>query len=472
MSQHSSRQLAFWALKAVHQGTYADVALNRVLKHPLADAERRLATELLYGCTRRQRTLDALIDQFAKKPADQQSPDVRTLLHLGLYQLRYLEQIPVSAAVNTTVELAKQNRLTGLSGFINGFLRRYARQADSGDPLELPSDPVSRLGVLHSYPDWIIEVWLSQLSEAETESLCIYLNQPPALDIRINPLKTTRATVQAQLAAAGIVAEPLPYLPQGLRIQDNAGPIPQLPGFQEGHWTVQDASAQLVSHVLNPYPGAVVIDACAAPGGKTTHIAELMQDQGEIWACDRTPSRLRKLEQTVKRLNLQSIHPWIGDSCHFSNTIPVADFLLLDAPCSGLGTLHRHADARWQQSPEKVQALATLQATLLEACAQRVKPSGVLVYATCTLHPHENEAIMQAFLNHQPNWTLAKHSIDLGQTKHISSQTDQISQTRKQAIQTLKYTHIEQQLKQIKIWPHKYAMDGFFMTRIKHVSSN
>jgi 16S rRNA (cytosine967-C5)-methyltransferase len=436
--QHSSRQLAFWALKAVHEGTYADVALNRVLKHPVSDVERRLATELLYGCTRRQRTLDALIDQFATQPAHQQPPDLRTLLHLGLYQLRYLEQIPVSAAVNTTVELAKQNRLSGLSGFVNGLLRRYARQAN--DPLDLPADPIQRLGVQHSYPDWIIEVWLSQLGEAETELLCLYLNHPPALDIRVNTLKTTRTAVQEQLEAAGIAVETIAHLPQALRVQDNAGSVPQIPGFKEGWWTVQDASAQLVSHVLNPQPHSVVIDVCAAPGGKTTHIAELMQGQGEIWACDRTPSRLRKLQQNLTRLDIHNVHQWTGDSRHLPEHIPLADQLLIDAPCSGLGTLHRHADARWQQTPQKVKDLNQLQTELLAASAQRVKPGGTIVYATCTLHPDENESVIAAFLDHHPTWTL-------------EPPTD--------------YTNWQQPSGWLKVWPHQKAMDGFFIAKVK-----
>ena len=440
MSQHSSRQIAFWALKAVHEGTYADVALNRVLRHPLSDVERRLATELLYGCTRRQRTLDALIDQFAKKPAHQQPPDLRTLLHLGLYQLRYLGQIPVSAAVNTTVELAKQNGLSGLSGFMNGLLRGYVRASESDDPLALPTNLIQRLGVQHSYPDWIIEVWLSQISESETELLCQYLNQPPALDLRINPLKTTCAAVQERLEAAGIEVEPLAHLPQALRVQDNAGPIPQMPGFQEGWWTVQDASAQLVSHVLDPQPGAVVVDICAAPGGKATHMAELMQGQGEIWACDRTASRLRKLDQNLKRLAIANVHQWTGDSRHLPAEIPPADALLIDAPCSGLGTLHRHADARWQQNPSKVEDLNKLQTELLEASIKQVKPGGAIVYATCTLHSDENERIVQSFLDRHPGWRLETPTHPLAQSAQNQGW--------------------------IKVWPHRQGMDGFFVAKV------
>jgi len=301
------RQLAFIALRDVHKGAYADVALDRVLqKVNLPDCDRRLVTELIYGSVRRQRTLDTLIDQLAKKKSDQQPQDLRTILHLGFYQLRYQERIPASAAVNTTVQLAKENGFSGLTGFVNGLLRQYIRLAEKikKDPLQLPENPVERLGILHSFPDWMIQVWLEQLGLAETEQLCEWMNQSPTIDLRINPLCTSIEEVEAALQSADILVRRIPHLPQALRLIGSAGSIQKLPGFREGWWTVQDSSAQLVGHLLDPQPGEVVIDACAAPGGKTTHIAELMADKGKIWACDRTPSRLRKLQENSQRLNL------------------------------------------------------------------------------------------------------------------------------------------------------------------------
>ncbi len=440
----NSRQPAFLALKAIQRGAYANVALNRVLKAPLVESDRRLVTELVYGCTRQARSLDALIDQLAKKPAAQQPPDLRTILHLGLYQLRYLQQIPVAAAVNTTVELVKLNQMSGLAGFVNGLLRRYARLQDLGDPLKLPKAPDKRLGILHSYPDWIIDVWLNQLGEAETEQLCIYLNYPPALDLRVNPQRSDLETVQAQLQSVGVLSEPLSPLPQALRVQGNTGPIQELPGFEQGWWTVQDASAQLVSHLLDPQPGSIVIDLCAAPGGKATHLAELMQGQGMVWACDRNASRLRKLKQTLNRLHLNNVKTWTGDSRQGSLPLPLADYVLIDAPCSGLGTLHRHADARWRQTPAKVQELAALQTELLDTGTKVLKPGGILVYATCTLHPRENEAVVHQFLAEHSNWQLcppSPHSI-------AAPFTDPAGW--------------------VKIWPHQKAMDGFFMARFQH----
>lgn len=438
------RTSAFVALQSVHRGAYADAALDRVLRGAdLTATDRRLATELVYGSVRRQRSLDALIDQLGKKKAHQQPPDLRTILHLGLYQLRYLSQIPDAAAVNSTVGLAKENGFLGLSGFVNGLLRQYIRLAEkSAEPLQLPENPVERLGVLHSYPDWIVEMWLEQLGLVETEQLCEWLNQPPAIDLRVNPLRTTVEHVESALQSSGILVRRVAQVPQALRLIGSTGPIQNLPGFSEGWWTVQDSSAQLVGYLLDPQPGDLVIDACAAPGGKTTHIAELIGDKGTVWACDRAASRLRKLKENIERLQLQSIQICVGDSRNLSQFNNQADRVLLDVPCSGLGTLHRHADARWRQTRESVLELSVLQGELLAQTSAWVKPGGVLVYATCTLHPLENEAVIQTFLDRHPNWQIDppidSPAVDLATSEGW-----------------------------VKIWPHRHQMDGFFLVRLR-----
>ncbi|WP_026735523.1 16S rRNA (cytosine(967)-C(5))-methyltransferase [Fischerella sp. PCC 9605] len=450
-SQNTSpRQLAFVALRDVHKGAYADVALDRVLqKVNLADSDRRLLTELVYGCTRRQRTLDFLIDQLSKKKSHQQPKDLRTILHLGLYQLLYQERIPASAAVNTTVQLAKENGFSGLAGFVNGLLRQYLRlgEEDTGtipaSLLRLPENPAERLGILHSFPDWIIQVWIDQFGVAETEKLCIWMNQTPTIDLRVNPLRTDIDAVEAALQNAGVSCQRLPHLPQALRLLTNPGPIQNLPGFREGWWSVQDSSAQLVSHFLDPQPTEVVIDACAAPGGKTTHIAELMRDEGKIWACDRTSSRMRKLQANMQRLNLKSIEICIGDSRDLSQFTNSADRVLLDAPCSGLGTLHRHADARWRQTPESVQELSMLQKELISHTSNFVKNRGVLVYATCTLHPAENEGVIESFLAKNPNWQIEPANLDSAFSTYSTPQG------------------------WLKVLPHQHNMDGFFVVRLR-----
>jgi 16S rRNA (cytosine967-C5)-methyltransferase len=440
-----SRLLALTTLRSIQQGAFADVAVDKTLSQSaLSPLDRRLLTELVYGCVRRQRTLDALIDQLGRKKASQQPADLRLILHLGLYQLRYLSHIPAAAAVNTTVELAKRRGFAGLTGVVNGLLRQYLRLAEAGtDPLQLPDDPVQRLGILHSYPDWIVQVWLEQFGMADTDRLCQWMNQSPVIDLRVNQLRASVETVEAAMAGAGVRVGRVAGVPTALRLQEHVGAINQLPGYAEGWWMAQDSSAQLVALLLEPQPGQVVLDACAAPGGKAIHLAELMQDQGGIWACDRTPSRLKRLQQNCDRLGIHSIQTCVGDSRDLPQFVGQGDRVLLDAPCSGLGTLHRHADARWRQTPASVQELALLQSQLLQHIASWVKPVGSLVYATCTLHPAENEAVIQHFLTHHPNWRIEAPA---------PASPAAVFATPAGWVKTL---------------PHHHNMDGFFMVKLK-----
>ena len=473
------RQIAFLALREVHRrGAFADAALDRAFGNSqLNDLDRRLVTELVYGSVRRMRSIDFIIDKLATKKASQQPPELRTILHLGLYQLEYLNQIPPSAAVNTTVQLAKENGFSGLSSFVNGLLRKYTRltpptppyqggaksvanspqQAEtkttSNSPpyqggaggglnsLKLPENPVQRLGILHSFPDWLVELWLEQIGETETEKLCQWFNQSPTIDLRINPLKSSIAQIETAFKSQNISISRIPHLPQALRLNGTIGAIQNLPGYSEGWWTIQDSSAQLVTHLLGPQPGETIIDACAAPGGKTTHSAELMQDEGTIYACDKTASRLKKLKENADRLQMKSIKIHTGDSRHFPEFVNLADRVLLDAPCSGLGTLHRRADARWRHTPENIQQQSQLQSELLANAATFVKSGGVLVYATCTIHPLENETVIRSFLDSNPHWQIEPPTIDLPVQPSPEGW--------------------------VKVWPHRHHMDGFFMVRLK-----
>ena len=445
VSLPNSRSLAFLALKNIYQQkAYTDMALNRVLKSvdkslEVSQTDRNFACELVYGIVRRQRTLDTLIDLLGKKKAAQQPPDLRIILHLGLYQLRYLDRIPDSAAVNTSVELAKENGISKLGGVVNGLLRSYIRQAESGDPLQLPADPISSLGIKHSFPDWIVQTWLEQLPMEEVDQLLAWFNRSPKIDLRVNLLKASIEQVENALRDAGISVERIPNLPQGLRLE-NPGSVTDLPGYQQGWWMIQDSSAQLVTYLLDPQPGEMIIDACAAPGGKTTHIAELMRDNGQIIASDRAAKRLNKVRENAARLQLNSIKIEVGDSRELERFHNLADRVLLDAPCSGLGTLHKRPDIRWRQTSQAVESLFELQRELIEQTALCVKPKGVLVYATCTLNVLENEKVVQSFLTNNSNWSIDPNNA-IAQNWATSEGW-------------------------IKIYPHQSNMDGFFMVRL------
>ncbi len=417
---------------------FANIALDRILtKSGASESDRHLATELVYGITRYQRTLDALIEQFSRrKSAAQQPPDLRRLLHLGFYQLRYLDRIPPSAAVNTTVDLARHFKMGGLTKVVNGVLRAYLR-TPARELLPSQNDPVVDLARRYSYPEWLLEIWLDELGEEETAALCDWFNRTPTVDLRVNSHLTTVETVRVLFEKSGIATQPISDVPGALRLVEHGGNISQMPGYQEGLWMVQDISAQQVVQLLDPQPGETMVDCCAAPGGKTTHIAELMGDRGVVWGLDKHAGRLRRLHANAKRLQLNCIKTRPVDLTSFDpakladltepdrsadpldpidsnpenaiEALPLAgscDRVLVDAPCSGLGTLHRHADSRWRQEPEKIEELLDIQATILARAASWVKPGGVLVYSTCTLYEPENQQQVDDFLALHPNWQL------------------------------------------------------------------
>ncbi len=393
-------------LLAVASGAYADLALERELRRlPLASQDRGLATELAYGAIRQRRLLDAWLDQLGKVPAVQQPPPLRWLLHLGLYQLLFSQRVPASAAVSTAVELAKRDGLARLAPVVNGLLRAFLRRSA---PLPLPADPAAAFALRHSLPDWLaadLQVWLS---EEQAEAFALAANQAPPLDLRVNVLRSSRAAVLAAFEAAGVPAEPLADLPAGLTLCARSSDLRALPGYAEGHWCVQDRAAQTIVPLLEAQPGERILDACAAPGGKSTHIAELIGDVGTVVAVDRSSGRLQRVRDNAERLGLRTIQPVQGDAAALAADLGEAPFdrVLLDAPCSGLGTLARHADARWRLTPEAIDTLVELQQSLLAGVATLLRPGGRLVYATCTVHPRENQQQISAFLEAHPGWQL------------------------------------------------------------------
>ncbi len=448
----NARQGAFLALDFVYrQKAYTDIAIDRVLSsYKFNSQDRSLVCQIVYGVVRQKRSLDALITLLAKKKAAQQPLKLRIILHIGLYQLRYLDQIPDSAAVNTSVELAKNNQLTKLAGVVNGILRNYIRISQTKDPLlnQNFASPTEELGTIYSFPDWIVKTWLQQLSVSETTELLTWFNQPAKIDLRVNILKTSVEEVKEAFSKQGINVSPIPHLPQALRINDSVGDITLLPGYQEGWWMVQDGSAQLVSHFLDPQPGETIIDACAAPGGKTTHIAELIGDRGTIYACDRSQKRLKKVQNNANRLEITSIKTIAEDSRNLAqfigkNNLPSFDKALLDVPCSGLGTLHKRPDIRWRQTSEQIQELSQLQGELLQQVAQWIGHRGILVYATCTINPLENEQVIKSFLQSHEEWSIKPPS------------------------EASPFSNFQTPEGWIKVYPHRHNMDGFFMARLQ-----
>jgi 16S rRNA (cytosine967-C5)-methyltransferase len=451
MTNKNSRQIALEALRLIQRRkAYADVALDCTLSrsrqddHILPESDRRLITELVYGCTRRQKTLEAVLQNFSQKPISKLPPDLLIILQIGIYQLCFLDRIKPSAIVHTTVELVKHNNLAGLSGFANGVMRSILRAKDKGDILANITDPAS----LYSYPEWLIELWEKEFGQEAIADICNWFNQTPHLDLRVNLLQATRDQVLTAFAEAEIEAAPIPHLPEGIRVGQGAGDVSKLPKFKEGWWSVQDASAQLVTYLLDPQPNDIIIDACAAPGGKTTHISDRLKNTGRVYALDRLASRLKKVDQNTARLGITNVTTIEVDAREFDAEKVLeakCDRVLLDVPCSGLGTLHRHADARWRQTPDEPYKLAKTQAEILDHATTWVKPEGVIVYSTCTLHPAENEEVITQFLANHPDWQIVPPNADNPAAHFVSDRG------------------------WVKVLPHEHDMDGFFMVKLQKI---
>ncbi|HET6573986.1 MAG TPA: transcription antitermination factor NusB [Fimbriiglobus sp.] len=396
----------------------------------LSPQDRRFVTQLVFGVIRRKATLDALLKPFVTRPFHTVEPAVVDVLRLGAFQLALLTHVPKHAAVFETVNLARHVGSRMARGFVNGVLRRVAEvvtdefvdgAAQNAIPFDAASPPVATgglaptpryrkltrdllpdpaadppgyLAAAFSWPRWLADRWLARYGRDECFRLGSWFNAPPSLWLRVNKLKLDRESYRLILAAKGIDSEPGEH-PQSLHLLDGAS-IRELPGYAEGEFTVQDLSSMAVASAVNPQPGWRVLDLCAAPGGKTTHLAELMQNRGRIVACDIDPKRLDTVTAICQRLGVSIVEPYLLDK---EDTNPPAGpfhAALVDVPCSNTGVLGRRPEVRWRLRPDEFEDLIRLQTRLLFTAIDRVRPNGVIVYSTCSIEPDENEGVVKA----------------------------------------------------------------------------
>jgi 16S rRNA (cytosine967-C5)-methyltransferase len=361
--------------------------------------------ELTYGVLRHRATLDWRLQPLLKKSLPRLPILIQMILRLGAYQVLYLDRIPAAAAVNESVLLSKSVRKTlrrDWSGFVNAVLRTLLRHPLLPWP-SMETEPARALSVRHSIPEWLGQRWIDRWGIARADAACENASAIPPLTLRINPLRTTREAFLAILDAAGLSARATIVSPLGIAVESGIA-IPSLPGFEEGLFYVEDEAAQLISPLLAPHPGEMVLDACAAPGGKTTHLAALMQNRGVIYAVDRKPERLQWVKDNCRRLGVTIVEPAAGDirqsAWHDHAPSPDVHFdrILVDAPCSGLGVLRRHPEARWRKDIQNLSRHGALQVQILGTIAPRLRAGGVLVYSTCSTEPEETEDVVNQFL--------------------------------------------------------------------------
>ena len=396
-----ARLAAFQILQRVEDGAYASILLAQ--KEPeLTPRDRALCHELVMGVLRWQLWLDRLAEYFSKRPTTELDPAIRLILRLGLYQLRFLSRVPASAVVNESVNLVHRARLRSAGALVNAVLRRAARELEVDSALGI-IDPIERLAVVTSHPAWLIERWTKALGHQETESFARANNRPAPIAFRVVNQRASEDEVIAKLRASGASLEPSTIARHAWRITDQGALFYEQ--VANGEVYVQDEASQMVAQVLDAQPGENVLDLCAAPGSKTTQIADRLK--GLVIASDIHSHRLRTVKDTTKLqglsnirfLTLNGLEPLPFSESSF-------DRVLVDAPCSGTGTLRRNPEIRWRISADDIDDLSSRQQRLLLNAARVVKPGGRLVYSTCSVEPDENEAVVQTFLENNINFSL------------------------------------------------------------------
>lgn len=447
MKTNNVRNLAFETLlKIEYQGAFSNISINRVMNQGLLnEKDARLFAEIVYGTVQRKNTLDYYISYFLTQKIKKKDEWVISLLRMSLYQMIFLEKIPEHAIIYEAVEIAKTKGHRGIASLVNGVLRTVQRK---GIPnVDLIEDIVKRFSLKYSHPAWLISHWINEYGIEITEKICRANLQRPKVTARVNIRKTTVPKVISLLEREGVFAEESKLSMDGIVIQE--GNLFQTEVFHQGFITVQDESSMLVGRAVNPQKGEVILDCCAAPGGKTTHLAELMNNEGEIIALDIYEHKINLIKQQLKRLQLSIVKPQRLDARDARNKFSeeLFDRILVDAPCTGFGVLRRKPDIKWKRNEKDVVHMSRVQLQILESVAPLLKKGGTLIYSTCTLEKRENEQVIEQFLE-----------------KHHQFFRDQNLSLR---LPNKLSPYMQNKQGEVQIFPHYFHSDGFFIAALK-----
>ena len=434
---HSARSTALRVLVSCRSnGAWADAALKAQLSRDgLSGADAGLCSRIVYGVMQNRMLLDYYIAAYCSQKPDHLQPPLLEILRIGAYQILFLDKIPDSAAVNTSVELAKLSKRGQASGLVNAVLRKISQNKEHLPPLP-ERDEVQRLSIQYSHPKWLTKRMVNLLGREEAERFLSANNQIAPLTVQVNPLKTTAEELAAELRQAGIDFRLHPWVPDCLELS-GTGDLAALPAFREGKFLVQDPAARLVSLAAEIRPGQKVLDVCAAPGGKSFSAAFAMAGQGTVLSCDLHENKLVRIREGAQRLGVENLSTEAADGRVFRPEWERAfDAVLVDAPCSGLGIIRKKPDTRYKKADDLF-TLPVIQAAILENAARYVRTGGVLVYSTCTVLPEENEQVTQAFLAEHPDFVLAPFALPIGQTDGS-----------------------------LTLWPQRHETDGFYICRM------
>ena len=445
-----ARALALQVLISWHRtGTYADQLLRDRLKKkaPLKLAERALAYQLVYGVLRWQGKIDWILRQFSRIALEKLSLRTLFILRLGTFQLLFLSRIPVSAAVNESVKLAKTGPQPWTASYINAVLRSLDRGREEIS-FPSPEEPLRYLAVNYSHPVWLLERWIEVFGFEKTQALCQFNNQIPANTIRVNTSKMTRSRLIEKLEPKAERVEVTPYSWTGILIEGPKSPLIEDELHRQGFFQIQDEASQIIAPILDPKPGETILDLGAGAGGKTGHLAQMMNNQGKILAVDLYPKKISILKENAGRMGFDIIQGLAGDGLKedlFSRRAPIFDRILIDAPCTGWGVIDRNPDLKWRLGPEDGPRLAARQSQFLQNGAGWLRSKGVLVYCTCTLNREENQEVVHNFLQANPEFFLEDISPFLPEAARVLIDKQGCYQT----------------------WPPTHKMDGFFAVRLK-----
>jgi 16S rRNA (cytosine967-C5)-methyltransferase len=444
------RKLALFILDTLDQNknTLDQILDSLLARNPdMAKRDKAFLYSLVYGVLRWRGRLDWFVSAFSKIRIQKIDPSVLNILRLGLFQIMHLDRVPVSAAVNTAVEMAKETAAPWVVKYVNGVLRNASRGYREVSLPKISEDTAKALSVLESFPLWLVKRWLDRFGLEETKALLIALNEISPMTIRTNTLKTDRETLVNSLEEHFGTNRITGRVPEGISLSAPKMPVAELEAFKKGWFVVQDEGAQIISHYLNPRPGETILDACAGLGGKTSHIAQLMENRGRIIAADKNPRKLSELKVEMTRLGLTIVWPELLDlmADTLDTTALKFDKILLDAPCSGLGVIRRNPDTKWRMKPDKFKNLNKTQIEMLKHLANKVKPGGVMVYTVCSMEPEENEEVVQLFLKNHENFFIEKpNPLWPAWIKKLTNREGYL-----------------------RTFPHQHSMDGFFAVRLK-----
>ena len=444
------REIALKIIFDVNEkGAYSNISINKNIEgHELRGIDKAFITELVYGTIKWRLSIDSIIQQFSSIKLKKISPWIMNILRLGVYQLFYMDRIPPSAACNESVGLAKKYGHSASSGFVNAILRNIIRNKDKIKYPDKINEPIRYLSVKYSHPEWMVKAWLERFGPEFTESLLDSNNQIPEFSLRVNTLKITKDKLIEYFCETGVEAEAGKHITEAVVIR-NPSSIAKLDAFKNGWFQVQDESSMLVARVLDPKPGELIMDVCSAPGGKSTHIAQLMEDRGTVISRDIHEHKIKLIEDSVKRLGINSIKTEMYDATDLDeNFIEKADRVLVDAPCTGLGIIRRKPDIKWGRNLEDKREITVLQAKILKQSSQYVKPGGILVYSTCTIEPEENEEMVSRFIEENRDFEWAGFEELVPETLLKPSSKDGF----------------------IQLYPNIDHIDGFFIAKMRKLT--